>query len=92
MEIPLRFNDDATLELVTFSGEGTADRGVAFSINGVLLHADEVRVRYSPRPRLTITKDNKVVVGEYVPRWILRRIAVEVGRYEGPSNVTERGR
>jgi hypothetical protein len=92
MEIPLRYNDDATLELVTFSGDGAADRGVAFSINGVLLHADEVFVRYSPRPRLVIMRDGMNVTSEYVPRWILRRIAVEVGRYEGPSNVTERGR
>ena len=92
MEIPLRFNDDAALELVTFSGDGAADRGVAFQINGVLIHADEVSLRYSPRPRLTIMKDGMNVTSQYVPRWILRRIAVEVGRYEGPSHVTERGR
>jgi len=92
MEIPLRYNDEATLELVTFDGSGTADRGVAFSISGVLIYADGVSLRYSPRPRVVIMRDGMNITSQYVPRWILRRIAVEVGRYEGPSNVSERGR
>lgn len=91
MEIPLRYNDDATFELVTFDGSGAADRGVAFRINGVLIHADEVGVRYEPRPRVTVSASGERVINQYVPRWICRRIAVEVGRYEGPSHITESG-
>lgn len=91
MEVPLRYNDEATFKLITFSGDRSASRGVAFEVNGVMIHADSVSLRYEPRPRLTVKEDGKVIISEYVPRWILRRIAVEVGRYEGPSHVTERG-